>query len=1097
MSLNSLLRFLSSALAAAIGVALFLVLWGTFFRPEIHSREDSFDQADALELEARRSPRLKPDEQHILWQDVDYSEGPDATWFPKGESPILAELVREGKLPPVEERVGPEPVVLDGLAGIGNYGGTWFRVETSALMVDASNRRMSCSYFFRQSPQGFPLVPHIAKDFKVSDDKRVWTMYLRKGAHWSDGHPFTADDIVYKWTRDLEATGASPNKWMKAADKPGRVDKVDDHTVRFVFPVPNLLFQEKIAETISFLIYSPRHYLERYHPIYGNAELIDAALKARNLTSRESLYNSLKTWNNPDHPRMWPWVVRTHTLNPPFIFVRNPYYYAVDTEGNQLPYIDRIFYDIKPPELLPAAAAGGHITMQAFNVQFKDYTMLMSERASGNYEVFHWYPNERSQWTMHPNINRYIDPDYPVTKLKRELLNDVRFRRALSLAINRQQIIDAVFYGIGKPAQVAPGPDSFFHSEHLSSAYTEYDPEQTNRLLDEIGLTRYDREGYRTFRDGTRMTWFLEMSVFTDPGPAQFIVDDWASIGIRAVPRERSARLYIVQGAALKVDFEVISGQSGLNPVLTPRNIAPGYGFSRFARAYGLWYRRGGLDGNPEAVVRGGEAPPPNHPLRRSLEIFEDAYTATSYEAMGDIFAEAMDIAAENVWTISIATPPPQLAIVSNDLLGVPRTVLYGGRVPGKLGSETFYFKEPNDSLGTLAEIKREIMEATPAPGAIDAETLQPHETGNLAALLRRIFLGIATIGLILTGARHPYIGRRLVIMIPTLLIISVISFIIIQAPPGNFIETRILQLEMSDEEVSLAEIEYLKELFHLEDPIYLQYARWLGLYWFASFDEEDFGLLQGHMGRSMENSESVNDLVGDRILLTFLISLGTILFTWIVALPIGIFSAVRQYSPGDYFFTFIGFIGMCVPNFLLALLLMYWANRYFGINMGGLFSPEFAAQKEWTPGKLFDLLQHIWLPVVVIGVGGTAGMIRVMRANLLDELKKPYVTTAQAKGVRPMKLLLKYPVRLALNPFISGIGGIFPHLVSGGAIVAIVLSLPTVGPLMLNGLMSEDMYLAGSMLMVLSLLSVLGTLMSDLLLMILDPRIRMESGSR
>ncbi len=1097
MSASTASRITIRVLSAALGVCLFLVAWGAAFRPEIRDRVEAFDEEIVDELESLRRPRLNPEEQHVVWQDVDTSEGPSASWYPKGESPILAELVREGKLPPVEERVGPEPVVLDGLAGIGSYGGTWFRVETSALRVGASNRRMSCSYFFRQSPQGFPLVPHIAKALDASADKRVWTMYLRKGARWSDGHPFTADDIVYTWTKDLEATGASPNKWMKAARKAGRVEKIDAYTVRFEFPVPNLLFSEKMSDAISLSIYSPCHYLEPYHPIYGNAALIEAALKARNLNSRVSLYTSLKVWSNPVHPRMWPWVFRTHTLNAPFIFVRNPYYFAVDTEGNQLPYIDRIFYDIKPPQLLPAAAAGGHITMQAFNFQFRDYTMLMSERAAGNYEVFHWYPADRSQWTMHPNLNRYIDPDNPSTKFKWELLNNVRFRRALSLAINRRQIIDAVFYGIGEPAQVSPGPDSFFHSEHLTHAYTEHDPEQAGRLLDEIGLTRTDTEGYRTFRGGTRMTWFLEMSVFTDPGPAQFIVDDWAVVGIRAVQRERSARLYIVQGAARKVDFEVIQGQAGLNPLLKPRNICPAYGFSRFARSYGRWYLRGGLEGNPEALLQGGEAPPLDHPLRRSLQVYEEAYTATSYEEMRDLFDEAMDIAAENVWTISIATPPPQLAIVSNDILGVPRNVLYGGRVPGKLGAETFYLREPRDSPGTLAEIKREMVEVTPAPGTIDVETLQPRETGAFSALIRRILYGIVAIGLILAGARHPYIGRRLIIMVPTLIIISVISFIIIQAPPGNFLETLILQLEMSGEEASLEQVEHLKELFHLEDPLHIQYARWLGLYWFASFDDIDLGLLQGHMGRSMENSESVNDIVGDRILLTFLISLGTILFTWAVAVPIGIFSAVRQYSPGDYLFTFIGFIGMCIPNFLLALLLMYWANRYFGINMGGLFSPEFAAQKEWNAAKFLDLLQHIWLPVVVIGTSGTAGMIRVMRANLLDELKKPYVTTAQAKGVRPMKLLLKYPVRLALNPFISGIGGIFPHLVSGGAIVAIVLSLPTVGPLMLNGLMSEDMYLAGSMLMVLSFLAVLGTLVSDLLLMVLDPRIRMEGGSR
>jgi len=240
-----------------------------------------------------------------------------------------------------------------------------------------------------------------------------------------------------------------------------------------------------------------------------------------------------------------------------------------------------------------------------------------------------------------------------------------------------------------------------------------------------------------------------------------------------------------------------------------------------------------------------------------------------------------------------------------------------------------------------------------------------------------------------------------------------------------------------------------------------------------------------------------VTEIVGDRILLTFLISLGTILFTWAIALPIGIYSAAKQYSLTDYVLTFLGFTGMCVPGFLLALLLIYASDRWLGIEVLGLFSSEYGAQPEWTWGKAADLMKHIWVPVVVLGVGGTAGMIRVMRANLLDELKKPYVVTARAKGVRPLKLLFKYPVRLALNPFVSGIGGIFPQLVSGGAIVAMVLSLPTVGPLMLSAPMSEDFYMAGSMLMVLSALGVFGTLVSDLLLLAVDPRIRLGGGGR
>jgi len=329
-----------------------------------------------------------------------------------------------------------------------------------------------------------------------------------------------------------------------------------------------------------------------------------------------------------------------------------------------------------------------------------------------------------------------------------------------------------------------------------------------------------------------------------------------------------------------------------------------------------------------------------------------------------------------------------------------------------------------------------------------------------LGRIIRNLFLGILAVGLVLTGVKHPYIGRRLIILLPTLLVISIITFVIIQLPPSNFIDNKILQAQLSGDYQYTIEAEQLRELFPIDEPILTQYADWLGLPWFLTFKSEDRGLIQGHLGFSMESRRPVNDVVGDRILLTVFISLGSILFTWAVDLPIGIYSAARQYSVGDYFFTFLGFIGMCVPSFLLALLFMYWSKVLFGISMTGLFSPEYAGQLEWNRGKVIDLLQHIWVPVVVLGITGTASMIRVMRGNLLDELRKPYVTTAIAKGMRPFKLLLKYPVRIALNPFISGIGTLFPQLISGGAIVAMVLSLPTVGPMMLEALMTEDMYL-------------------------------------
>ena len=320
----------------------------------------------------------------------------------------------------------------------------------------------------------------------------------------------------------------------------------------------------------------------------------------------------------------------------------------------------------------------------------------------------------------------------------------------------------------------------------------------------------------------------------------------------------------------------------------------------------------------------------------------------------------------------------------------------------------------------------------------------------------------------------------RLFWMIPTLVIISIISFVIIQLPPGDYLTSYIAALAESGETVDEEQIEALRMRYALDQPVYVQYFRWIA------------GMLQGDMGMSFEWNRPVTDLIGERILLTTIISIVTLLVTWGIAVPIGIYSAVKQYSIGDYAVTFIGFIGLATPNFLLALVCMYIGYAVFDVSAGGLFSAAYQ-NAPWSLAKLWDLFSHIWIPVLVIGTSGTAGMIRVMRGNLLDELRKQYVLTARAKGVHRVKLILKYPVRIALNPMISTIGWVLPSIVSGATITAVVLGLPTTGPLLLRALMNQDMYLAGSMVMMLSLLTVIGTLISDLLLLWLDPRIRYE----
>jgi peptide/nickel transport system permease protein len=324
------------------------------------------------------------------------------------------------------------------------------------------------------------------------------------------------------------------------------------------------------------------------------------------------------------------------------------------------------------------------------------------------------------------------------------------------------------------------------------------------------------------------------------------------------------------------------------------------------------------------------------------------------------------------------------------------------------------------------------------------------------------------------------YVTRRLLYMIPTLFLISVVAFAIIVLPPGDYLTTLISQMRAQGGGIDQSRIALLEARYGLGAPIWEQYLKWIA------------GVLTGDFGESFSLNRPVSSVLAQRLPLTVVISLCTLLFTWVIALPIGLYSAVRQYKVGDYIATTIGFLGLAIPNFLIALVLMYIGYRYMGQSVGGLFSPEFVDAR-WNFGKLLDLLAHLWVPIVVLGTAGTAGLIRILRANLLDELRKPYVVAARARGIPKRKLILKYPLRVALNPFISTIGWTLPALVSGEVIVATVLSLPTTGPVLLSSLVSQDMYLAGSIILMTSVLTVIGTLLSDFALAWLDPRIRLR----
>ena len=323
------------------------------------------------------------------------------------------------------------------------------------------------------------------------------------------------------------------------------------------------------------------------------------------------------------------------------------------------------------------------------------------------------------------------------------------------------------------------------------------------------------------------------------------------------------------------------------------------------------------------------------------------------------------------------------------------------------------------------------------------------------------------------------YIVRRILLAFLTTLIISMLAFVIVQLPEGDYVDWFVEDLMTKGDHISLAQAQNIREYYGLDKPMLMQYGLWM---WKMS--KLDFGY-------GFEGQKPIEEIIGERLPTTVALAGFTIVITWIFAIPIGIYSAVKQHTVGDYTFTFLGFAGLAIPDFLFGLVLMYFAFRYFDFSVGGLFSGEYV-YAPWSWGRFLDLLEHLWIPAVVLGTAGTAGLIRIMRNNLLDELAKPYVVTARAKGLKGWRVVVKYPVRVALNPFISGIGQILPALVSGSVIVSVVLSLPTLGPTLLFAIQRQDMYVAGVIILMLGALTVIGTLISDLMLVVVDPRIKL-----
>ncbi len=1015
-----------------------------------------------------------PEKPLRIQEDVDYSLGKKALWWPKGESPILKKLVDTGELPTVAERTGPEPLVLKGIDGTGKYGGVWLRLGDNVM-----GAYMAGPSLMRWSPGGYPIVPHIAKSIDASKDNKTFVIHLRKGMKWSDGHPFTVDDIMYS----IEECSAEPGEkhyddFFIADGKLVKLTKIDDYTLKMEYAVPKGDFFERAA---TYFCDRPRHYLRQYHPYLGDKEKIKKVMECYSLGTPRAAYDFMRNLNNPEKPSVSAWICKSYTASDPYVYVRNPYFFAVDPQGNQLPYIDAVQTSSKEYNMVAIAAAIGASSMQMRGLDFGKYTELKTKEVNGGpNEVYLWarsfYP-----FAMKFNVARAVLPGHPETKWKAKMLGDKRFRHAISMAINRNRINKAIFSGIVNPSQVSPIEP--YKKHPYDQVSIKYNPEKANKILDSLGMDKRDMDGYRIFPDGTPAVFFFDTIKTIGTGPSEFIVDDMRKIGIKMISRIRGHGVFTRSIANSTFDMFAM-WNAWPNPyahcALFLQLEVP-HKWQMWA-----WNRIAGRLSAPDAAK-----PPKSHYLWRLTDAYRKVTSTPAGKKRDKYLNEFKDILADELPKTSTCGAPPQVVTVSKNMCNVPRWAVYCHcmKSPAICGMETYYFDKNLASPGFEEKLSESIIHPVLRPGT-EALNGKENYRGNYGiTIIKYVFILVLILLLIFLIIKFPFVLKRIAIMVPTLFIISIICFWVVELPPGDYLEMERLRLQTEGNQESLAELQSLKKMFHYDEPGWKRYLRWSGLYWFTSFKSKDTGFLQGNLGRSMVSKKEASALIGDRIAFTVVIGLITLLLSNLVLWPIGIICAVKKGSVFDYGFMFIGFLAMCVPPFLLALVV----SVLFGTT--GLFSPEFASQPEWDWPKFVDFIKHLWPLLIVMGIGMLAGGGRTLRANILDELHKPYVTTARAKGVRPIKLLLKYPVRLAMNPWASSMGGIFPMLVSGNAMVAIVLALPMVGPLMLQSILDQDVYLACSLLMILSTLSVFGVLISDIILMIVDPRIKYDKA--
>ncbi len=942
---------------------------------------------------------------------------PEAGAIAYRQAPMLEEAVRRGELPPLPERLPPEPMVVTPAREIGRYGGTWHRMMRGSSDFHAYSR---CVYeqmvrWRTTEGGGLEVGPGLVQRWEFADGDRTLRLHLRRGLRWSDGHPFSAGDVLFWWQKiagDPNLSGTVPRYWTPD-DEPMELARIDSFTVELRFARPYPLAVKYLAfkgnqwplvfERAGF--YAPRHYLEPWLPAEGAEDL-----------AGYSLFEQKANDFNPERPVMSAWRVIEWEPGSHLLAERNPYYWKVDPAGNQLPYLDRIRMEIfLNREMINFRAVTGALQMQLRHFNREDLPLLRSFTEERGYRIIEYdAPGIRG---IMPNL------EYPGDPVVRGLLKNRHLRIALSLAIDRELINRLCYGGSGRITPMALHPSAPDYVEVPEAPdHTRYDPERARALLDSIGLDRRDADGFRLGPDGERVSLILELMVVEGPDmdAVEIVRSQWEEVGIQTALKPEERTLYHQRVTQNGEHMIGIVGAEATFPLLSsPRWFATSL-WAEWAHHWARWYLSEGRRGAepPPEVAPAGD---PGHPVghrgpRRAAAAVARGDPQPRREHVGHPAGDP-GIADRRAQRRLRQRPRARHLLLGHHDPGLPQ--------PRDLLQPRRRRRAPRADHGDLHPA------AAAAPGADPVRDLRPDLRRHPAAPGRLLRLPAGAAGRERVPRRPAGLRRPAPAVPPRRTLVEAIPLLDRRLPAGGL---RLL----------------------------------------------------------LRVAPAVADLIGERLGLTFVMSLGSLLFMWAVAIPIGIYSARHRLSAGDYGLTFVAFIGLCVPNFVIALVAMYASVFWFGGSAGGLFSPEYK-YASWSAGRVLDLLRHLWIPVVVIGAAGTATMMRLMRTSMLDVLGRPYITTARAKGLAERWVIYKYAVRVAINPMISIMGLQIPQLVSGSIIVSIVLGLPTTGPLFYRALETQDKYLAGTFLMLLAVLLLLGNLVADILLALVDPRIRLE----